>query len=278
MDVDNAPAETSVMTAVDPSDTSTAGQSNSGIHISESYPMNVPGRKRGLARIFSHETFSLPLKTRKGTRVDVDRLKSLLQNFGFQVEVRMNYSKKNILEELLQVSKLDHSNNECLAIFVLTHGFPDMLSADDDFYNVSELWSPFTKERCPSLKGKPKLFFIQACRGESERLKEVREIRKTPDESDFLIAYATVEGHYSFRDILSGSWFIKEVYNVLDAYGRKYDLLTLLTFVAQQIALNYVSNTLHPETHDKKQVPSIVNTLVRRLYFFPEEAEEVPAC
>ena len=27
------------------------------------------------------------------------------------------------------------------------------------------MWQPFTADRCPSLAGKPKLFFIQACQG-----------------------------------------------------------------------------------------------------------------
>ena len=31
--------------------------------------------------------------------------------------------------------------------------------------NLTQVWQPFTADRCPSLAGKPKLFFIQACQG-----------------------------------------------------------------------------------------------------------------
>jgi caspase 7 len=50
--------------------------------------------------------------------------------------------------------------------------------------------------------------------------------------------------------------------------GKKLDLLTLLTFVNQRVALDFESNT--PDTafmHAQKQIPCITTMLTRRLFF-----------
>ena len=48
----------------------------------------------------------------------------------------------------------------------MTHGDQaGILYTFDSIINVEELWRPFTGDKCTSLIGKPKLYFIQACRG-----------------------------------------------------------------------------------------------------------------
>jgi caspase-like apoptosis-related cysteine protease len=61
------------------------------------------------------------------------------------------------------VAAQDHSDADCIAVIVLTHGEDGMLTARDSniMYNVDMLWTPFTADKCPTLAGKPKLFFIQ---------------------------------------------------------------------------------------------------------------------
>lgn len=58
--------------------------------------------------------------------------------------------------------KFDHTNNDCLALVVLTHGInSSYIYARDTIYPIETLWNSFTADNCPSLAGKPKLFFIQ---------------------------------------------------------------------------------------------------------------------
>jgi caspase 7 len=60
------------------------------------------------------------------------------------------------------VANEDHSRSDCLVVAVLTHGdHRGDLYAKDKTYRVDELWFNFTADRCPSLAGKPKIFFIQ---------------------------------------------------------------------------------------------------------------------
>ena len=60
------------------------------------------------------------------------------------------------------VSLEDHSDNDCLVIIVMTHGNENgkILAADRE-YDVQDLWTNFVGNKCESLIGKPKLFFIQ---------------------------------------------------------------------------------------------------------------------
>ena len=88
----------------------------------------------------------------------------------------------------------------------------------DHAYKPDRLWSHFTAEKCPTLAGKPKLFFIQACQGDQldsgVHLKRVSATEtdsaamsyKIPNHADFLIAYSTIPGFYSWRNTTAGSW------------------------------------------------------------------------
>uniref|UniRef100_A0A8V5G731 Uncharacterized protein n=1 Tax=Melopsittacus undulatus TaxID=13146 RepID=A0A8V5G731_MELUD len=61
-------------------------------------------------------------------------------------------------------SEKDHSNMDCFACFIFSHGEKDKIKGvDDQFVNIKDLVACFSGSNCPSLAGKPKLFFIQVC-------------------------------------------------------------------------------------------------------------------
>jgi hypothetical protein len=55
----------------------------------------------------------------------------------------------------------DHSAADCLLVAVMSHGETGYLHTRDTMYRTQELWKRFTGDKCPTLVGKPKLFFIQ---------------------------------------------------------------------------------------------------------------------
>uniref|UniRef100_T1GQM5 Caspase family p20 domain-containing protein n=1 Tax=Megaselia scalaris TaxID=36166 RepID=T1GQM5_MEGSC len=63
-------------------------------------------------------------------------------------------------------SQFDHSKYDCFLLVVMSHGLEGKVYAKDMAYPVGRLWQPFLGDSCPSLINKPKLFFIQACRGD----------------------------------------------------------------------------------------------------------------
>ncbi|XP_053694345.1 caspase-like [Sabethes cyaneus] len=239
------------------------------------YPMNHTNR--GKAIIFTHAEFNVQnvkLPKREGGEVDYITMNETLERLGFDVHIYKDKRLKEILTITKEVSSMDHSNSDCILVAVLTHGDEgEIIYAYDCPYQISSVWTQFTGDHCPSLIGKPKIFIIQACRGNEldcgvKVEKDGVARYSIPTHADFLFAFATIPGFMSFRNTKNGSWFIRELCNELNENGQKYDILTLLTFVVQKVAYGYESiapNT--PEFHLKKQTPCIVSMLTRLLVF-----------
>lgn len=61
----------------------------------------------------------------------------------------------------------DHYNADMFILFVLSHGCQgNIYGTDVEKVSIEEdITSCFSHENCPTLAGKPKIFFIQACQG-----------------------------------------------------------------------------------------------------------------
>ena len=126
----------------------------------ERYKMNH--KRRGKAIIFNHSDFSrLNLNTRVGTNQDRDRLRTILTQLDFEVVVHDDQTFEQIQRILEETRMEDHSDASCIFVAVLSHGKLDTLYASDKAYDRNKIWSGFTADKCPTLVGKPKLFFIQ---------------------------------------------------------------------------------------------------------------------
>lgn len=120
----------------------------------------------------------------------------------------MNRLIEELHHNFFAVALMDHSNHDCLAITVLTHGDQGVLHAYDATYKLEDIVSNFKTDKCLTLAGKPKMFFIQACRGRRydsgvrfrARLETDGQPADTsfgiPSEADFLISFATGLGNF----------------------------------------------------------------------------------
>ncbi|XP_071945612.1 caspase-7-like [Antedon mediterranea] len=126
----------------------------------------IKSKPRGKALIVNNRNFrSMPL--RKGTDVDARQLECLFTQLAFEVENLTNSTYSDFYKKLRHYSTMNHSRYDCFIIAVLTHGVNGALySVDERLIKVDDIQNCFTGDSCPSLTGKPKLFFIQACRGE----------------------------------------------------------------------------------------------------------------
>ncbi|XP_052901246.1 caspase-like [Anopheles moucheti] len=243
---------------------------------------NMNHKRRGLALIFNHENFDVPqLKARAGTNVDCENLTATLKGLDFEVHVYKDLKLRDLQKRVEEVSQMDHSDADCILVTILSHGELGYLYAKDCQYKLDVVWSYFTANHCPTLAGKPKLFFIQACQGDqldggvllaskdrTETDSSSSMTFKIPTHADFLIAYSTIPGFYSWRNTQKGSWFMQSLCHELAQHGRKYDLLTLLTFVTQRVAYDFESNTPDiPMMHQQKQIPCTTTMLTRLLRF-----------
>ena len=251
---------------------------------------NMYHKNRGICLILENENFSKThaatrtLGRRHGSNVDAEKSIKLFQYLGFHVYHQKDLDRSQTITVLKEISMMDHKDNDCFVCIVLTHGDHGELYASDGKYTIDLLFRYFLADHCSTLCGKPKLFFIQACQGgmlddgvlvrqTSRDSTDTVSYFKIPTYADFMIAYSTLPGFYSFRNTEKGSWFIRSLCQVLEKYNIQFDLLTMMTMVSRSVAYDYTSLAATPELSQKKQVPCITSMLTRRVWLIPKSLQ-----
>lgn len=276
-----------------------------GAQSLEEKEYRVDYRKRGKAVIFNHFSFDDNyVKTRCGSENDVHSLEEELTALGFDVDVQVDKTVTEVQEKLHDVAIDDHSEADCLVIVVMSHGGKSELqghsdeqfsyqeiAARDDYYYEKKLFEHFERQKSKSLAGKPKIFFIQACRvGEDEsrdeelpyHLKPRGDIAGPPEpttqaeamyylpkSADFLVFRSTVDETYSERNEQTGAYFIQALCQELRKNRLRnenaLDLESLLIDVKREF-LAWRRNT--------SQMPCVHSTLIRKLYLKPKRIDK----
>ena len=80
--------------------------------------------------------------------------------------MRENLTDIDMIQLLARVAHIDHKDYDCLVICILSHGELNHICGTNwRPVAIRDLTGAFQTNRCPSLAGKPKLFFLQACQG-----------------------------------------------------------------------------------------------------------------
>lgn len=236
------------------------------------YSLNFPSI--GQCIIINNKNFDrrTGMNQRNGTDVDAANAFKVFGKLGYKVKVYNDQSVEQMKHVLTSVSKEDHS---CYASFVcvlLSHGDEGVFFGTDGSVELKYLTSLFRGDRCKSLVGKPKLFFIQACRGcdldagiETDSGED--GTTKIPVEADFLYAFSTAPGYYSWRNTMTGSWFMQSLCDMISKYGKELEVQHILTRVNHKVAVEFVSVSNSPGFNAKKQIPCIVSMLTKEMYF-----------
>lgn len=160
----------------------------------------------------------------------------------------------------------------------MTHGGKNgRLRALKESFNAQTLFDIFMGDNCRTLVGKPKLFFVQACRGlkcdkgiakfdDTDAKGSTENFITLPSTADQLIMYSTPEGFVSMRNTVDGSWFIQELCLQLET-NIKDDLLTMLTRVCRKVAVKEVGHSKSIDLIGAKQMPIIVSSLTKKIFF-----------
>uniref|UniRef100_A0A0N5AI38 CASPASE_P20 domain-containing protein n=1 Tax=Syphacia muris TaxID=451379 RepID=A0A0N5AI38_9BILA len=270
---------------------------------------------RGLALIINNRNFT-QMAERVGTDIDEHNLKNLFTQLGYRISVVKDLTAKVVVasafffvvhflccqnrEEMLQAIQVfskrsEHKLLDSCIVSVLTHGeHNEIFGIDDVPVSVHEFMSSLNALNCPALAHKPKIFILQACRGQrydpgihvnedatdtfvgtcfglglkhnacAAALSQKHVIILLPSEADFLIAYATVPGYVSWRNSIRGSWFIQSLCEVFAKFSKQSDILEMMTLVNKRVAEVYESSR-----DAYKQVPECATRLRKKFFFFP---------
>ncbi|XP_053380576.1 caspase-like [Mercenaria mercenaria] len=192
-------------------------------------------------------------------------LKHLVFSF-LDAENTRDLNKSETLSLLEKAKNTDYSTCDCFLFAISTHGLEQknatkgglvehaLVCADDELIFTSTIIETFNDKNCPGLKGKPKIFIIQACRGKnvdpgfdisvsmdnggsSITVKDKKD-NFTPVPSDMsdtkaeqdtwittasslkcyvdmLVMYAIPPGMFAWRNTDEGSWMIHYLHEVL---------------------------------------------------------------
>ncbi|XP_024410475.2 caspase-9 [Desmodus rotundus] len=253
----------------------------------------------GHCLILNNVNFSLKsgLSTRSGSNVDCEKLRRRFHLLHFEVEVKCDLTAKQMVQALVELSRRDHGALDCCVVVILSHGcqashlqFPGAVyGVDGGPVSIEKIVNIFNGTGCPSLRGKPKLFFIQACGGDQrDRGFEVVStgpedrapgsspepdaapfldkpgdcdqpdaVSSLPTPSDIFVSYSTFPGFVSWRDPNSGSWYVETLDGVFEQWAHCEDLQSLLLRVAHAVS----------EKGVYKQIPGCFNFLRKKLFF-----------
>ncbi|KAF5914449.1 hypothetical protein HPG69_016400 [Diceros bicornis minor] len=251
-------------------------------------------RPRGLALVLSnvHFTGEKDLEFRSGGDVDHSTLVALFKLLGYNVHILLDQTAKEMQEKLQNFAQLPaHRLTDSCIVALLSHGVEGgIYGVDGKLLQLQEVFRLFDNANCPSLQNKPKMFFIQACRGdetdrgvdqqdgknhakppeceESDAGKEGLLKMRLPTRSDMICGYACLKGTAAMRNTKRGSWYIEALTQVFSERACDMHVADMLVKVNALIKERegYAPGT---EFHRCKEMSEYCSTLCRHLYLFP---------
>ena len=190
---------------------------------SKIYEYDMTKFPHGIALIINNETFKDHEK-RQGTAVDERHLTHAFRYLGYDVEVHREVDKDKMLEIMGEMGRRDHQKYDSFVCCILSHGETGhVFGTDSKPVSLHELTKKIDAQQCTTLRDKPKLFFLQACRGDLTELKvnigsdgeRLPKRDALPEASDFYFGHATPLGYKAWRDLNHGSWYISELCSTL---------------------------------------------------------------
>lgn len=257
----------------------------SSVDEADYYPFTH--KPHGLCVVINNEEFQVS-KRRGGSQEDERALRETFTSLGFKVDIHKNLESARMKDLLKEIGKRNFHNEDALVVCVLSHGLEGCVYGSDDVeVSLQDLTRPFTSYNAPSLAGKPKLFFIQACQGSNyqrgslpyiPKPEEVQELQQLEEDAgpvpgetvpwgaDFLLGMATVPECKSFRSTKTGSIYIQELCKQLDESARSTqmdDILTVLTRVNRIVSQGVFK--LYDRGEAYKQMPEPKYTLTKKV-------------
>ncbi|XP_054236982.1 caspase-10 [Indicator indicator] len=250
----------------------------------------MDGPHRGFCLVINNVNFDRSLQERKGSCKDAEELKRVFTWLGLDVRTYKDQTSQQIMN-LMQTWQHfpDHKDRDCFICCILSHGESGAVyGKDEELVSIRTIMSHFTAKQCPQLAEKPKLFFIQACQGKaiqcpvyvepdarvpglSSMQHSISPSESIPEEADFLLGMATIDGYVSFRHVQQGTWYVQALCSKLQLLvPRGEDILSILTEVNEDVGRRV------DRLGTKKQMPQPAYTL-RRKFIFPIPKDPPPS-
>nr|XP_034304251.1 caspase-1 [Crassostrea gigas] len=137
---------------------------------------------RGFAVLIINSEFDSQSKRRSAVN-DEHYMNKMFEELNFDVHVLRNLSSKELEDKMKAIRDYVTAESDCFACVISSHGMEGQvrtstpgvrepfirtehsINTRDGVVSTNKLLELFSDRNCRPLKGKPKMFFIQACRG-----------------------------------------------------------------------------------------------------------------
>uniref|UniRef100_A0A6P4F9W2 Uncharacterized protein LOC108049260 n=1 Tax=Drosophila rhopaloa TaxID=1041015 RepID=A0A6P4F9W2_DRORH len=212
-----------------------------------------------LVYIFNHEIFKNTVKNRSGSSKDVDALRSTFENLNCEVHEVPNPTLAMIQGTFKKLEVENLKLRSAVVIAILSHGNRnELIEACDDtnYYLDDDVLFPLLRN--DTLRGKPKILIVQACKG----ILEADSNRISCNPRDFIICYGTTEGFEAYRHPFFGSPFIQTLCQHMDKDGKTKDFQKIMQAVNQSVTEEA------PDKYKKEMIPSYTSTFGTKKFYF----------
>lgn len=245
--------------------------------------------RHGVALIINNKQFRRHSE-RSGSDRDEANLVQTWLYLGYRVEVRRNCTSAQItgifqdMDHFLETSdKASGAENavanDSFVSCILSHGNKDeIIGADSKGVKMVELERMIGRSK--KLRSKPKLFFVQACRGSNagaEIQSDDDKQHRVNNRSDMFFSYATVPGDHAYRDPTKGSWFVTEMCKTLCELAPSCTLYEMQQRVNAALPGNpdYQVPSSGAQKAKYAQQPANAGTMTKCVHFFDTTAREL---
>ena len=178
------------------------------------------GAANGLAVIFTNNYEDPPAFNYKTGRKlsaleechqDGNEMEKTFSTFGFACLRKENYSAAEIRSAIIEMRDCVYppiSNYKCLAVVFSGHGEESVvLGSDGKPVSIEDdLIGPLQPTELHEMRRVPKLFFIDACRGDLKMTPAVKSKGNGPELGGYFVAYSTTMGYKAYTHGETSKW------------------------------------------------------------------------
>ncbi|ESO04984.1 hypothetical protein HELRODRAFT_134617, partial [Helobdella robusta] len=97
------------------------------------------------------------------THSNAEYIRETFESLRFEVHIHYDLTNSEFEKELLKYQMMDHSSYGAFACCISSHGRYGNIITKDGLMPILKMTDFFSESACPTLKEKPKMFFVQCC-------------------------------------------------------------------------------------------------------------------
>ncbi|XP_072016094.1 caspase-3-like [Amphiura filiformis] len=261
-------------------------------------PLPIYEKGRGYLLFINNFVRAGGVKKRDGAMKDEDNIRMAFEDYvqTFTINIQSDLSKRALLLQLDSVAgELERNDFKSFMCIICSHGerhavesngqqaFKEgFLTMDEQLVTEDEVTEKFEGHKLQRLRGCPKVFIFQCCRGTAYGRgtldkADSTEVEPTsysaaaridmsdgpkpvnlPRNADMLVVHSTSKGTKAWRNQVDGSWFIKSFCETLKTCHKTDHLLDMLLRVNSEVA------DRESTEGGAKQMPCQVSTFTKK--------------